>query len=1072
MNKKRGYGSITILLIIISSFFISFPLGKAEFTISNYTFGVYNSEVLGYQRREQKIKNNMMEYDIEKKEKVSIINIIEGETSAEVSYDVYFNNTNDASFSSDEISEWTKNTELSYSGFFVNNLEKIIYLHYFIPNTITVSDIWITDITPYLQYFTFSTSEMFENENLYAYGDFVSITQYLNAKLINDDYVVSIDKDQENMFVNTYWNEGNYLYETQLTAIDSLGMEKIDYIIQLRITTRFDKNNKLYYYNNQYTYNKTVYLWNEMTLTWDLSDQEIIDNFLEKKLVYDTHPTQLEYMTRALTPIETNMNYNIIPFKPYIYNMSDNIQNYMYTKEQKYIFTEKEYEVPSFEKNNTQVLHVFVPYDDLKIDDVILDRGNFTLLLYNKLNTTEYLELEAYFLSPHENGIGTDIYLTTETEITFGESDINNYACSLYLIGSAEKIERNQKYEINKYTNITKEQENVVRFDISQYEYIGQDWMNNEVWIFKNNFTKITNNTLYSLLYQNYHFPIDLQLSDLITNDLLDIMISYENPEWKSDYYTNTTNFLFGMINNLILQNSYGQHNIEEFDHGIIIDTNYDENIPQIQKNITIYIILFDIFGPNTKVKLNYQYYINISLNDKHTLSKLNLNMKQNMTITDKLTDELILQTIEINTQEKTLIEIPSFNISYINLGLNVFVTLDPQNIEAYNIRILWGDTKTTNSYYNDIIFYNLTYMHSYDQSGEYVICVKLKNSHNIVVAVSEFSISISRIYLSPPLSSWIFDQNIEYVYKAKYNFHEDFKYIKINNTNINESVDTNGYKTYNIYANIFNWNENINKWEIEDTEILLFTFNEEYLYTHMNYPFFFFIPKNFTSEYILSFFKMMLIPELPFLTFDSVVITNHSINFNYFNTTFNTHIFSEFIWNDDCSLKLSNITLSDTNNASVQTIYYAEIPLKITTTNNTIYIKYGTTQNYLTFDILSTNGTYIIKQNNILLHTNNITNDNMRLNILLDNLSVGDYIYEIIVTDKFGRTCSKIIIVTVTEQTNDEDESQPTSPSIIPTIVYIVSIAGIIGVGIYIVIKILPTKTFCKIFPKNPKCI
>lgn len=151
----------------------------------------------------------------------------------------------------------------------------------------------------------------------------------------------------------------------------------------------------------------------------------------------------------------------------------------------------------------------------------------------------------------------------------------------------------------------------------------------------------------------------------------------------------------------------------------------------------------------------------------------------------------------------------------------------------------------------------------------------------------------------------------------------------------------------------------------------------------------------------------------------------------------------------------------------------------------------YGEDYNTIAFTVNyweNTNVTFVVKRNGTVVTSGNVPSNGI-VGVYVDDLEIGEYIYEIEITDAFNQTITSTVVVTVVEYvpedngSDDEGEDDEDSEGLTTTQkiwIAVGSVAGSGGIG-YAVWKSVkkpkiksiktPSKAYCKANPKDPRC-
>ena len=146
--------------------------------------------------------------------------------------------------------------------------------------------------------------------------------------------------------------------------------------------------------------------------------------------------------------------------------------------------------------------------------------------------------------------------------------------------------------------------------------------MNDTKWTIHDTYQENITNAKNSMFNMHYIFPNDINISDLFTNDLFDLILMKSNDGFgnPSPYIQrNTTDIFLGNLNEMVLNNTNGNENINE---------NVNISIQKISRfhniyNITVQANVSDAYfiAPNTDLSITLFFGIEIKSDTNNRLN-------------------------------------------------------------------------------------------------------------------------------------------------------------------------------------------------------------------------------------------------------------------------------------------------------------------------------------------------------------------------------------------------------------------------------------------------------------------
>lgn len=1040
MNKKTNK-SVILLVVLMVSF--SLPiLAKSEPSSQyKYEYNLVENELFGYHITRYNGNNEVYEY-----EAVNFVSYFLYELSTSLFFNVYNLDTNDSIENNDfeayepingsgDWSNWNKN------GFevYVTNETFVFYIPYILPSNFSLSDYWNENLTTMLRDKIIGTN----------FGEYSTFQNYIKGKLgerennynTDPDYInqVVMDNTINTMCENEYWDMFLYLGTTNFYIVNDDNTERGVFEFEIALQQCYNSENKLTYYETSFY---SYYFAEPGSFDGENwipsgpiieSTKEVIRMNERRYLVYDSKPTIYPYLEQLNAELNTNMKYNLKERDELFYNKIDtgiDLMNYVivHNSELSQITQDQEqYTIKiihdgsylqNISNNNTQSYHItivnkvdneenyeFVSTTSFQLSGTTVNFKSCTSVRY--IPYSEFIELQN---NPSLYNVSVS-FKDTQTYI-------NNECRRLYF----DKILYNENT-----VNMSVKSKTYDEYQLNQiYNYI--NWSNIEAdsYYLENNF--------YSLTQFIYALPNDILVEDFNTEDWFGIFILHTTSFWSLNYVDiDPINKLIGSLNMDILESSNGNSSIDNdtrsLTKNIISDNNveFKYEIFVDADNVTIDDNLMDM-------ECNIIFELNTNYGERNIIDNLSMNITMDLKLFDAATDIFLSNMIQSNNIVETRMTPPTFNVTSEKMGLNLIANIDISEYDNINsIRIDWGDDSDLSSYNTILTNNSFLVVHQYDIEGNYTFTVKFyDNNDNAFAVYTSDNLEFNKLKLSLNVN---FQTDHEIVYKI-HNIYS-IEYMKLEIVSI-EIINTSIGKAVNVSYNIYNWNSENKTWDIM-AGIQSSLIDEE-------------LKINNEPNNLLFMLSNITVDQLKFYIKMNWILYDHSINYinlNYDNFTisYNNGIvklqtmihYNSYDWgifeasnqwnNDDLLTFYQEIEGSYCSNIT-------EIPIEIKTTSGNNTFKYITgTQNEITFNIDAMNYTYEVKMNGTLIKNGS----NEPILISTDLLEPDTYIFEITITDAFGRAKTEIITIEIIE----EESSFPSWLIILIIGIVIVGIAG-----------------------------
>lgn len=1005
-----------VLLFISTSILISPLLSKSE-TGNKYEYNVANNDLFGYH-----IAINDGSLTTYSYEAMNIKSYDPKPLSTKIKYDLYTRQTHDtidnSSFESyapiggGNWNGWVgqKNQQIT-----INSDAIALNFDRFVPIGFPLSSYWNESLIPTLR------DKIIENH----FQTYSTFEDYIKGKLGERDNNYNTDPDYISELVtngtenticeNEHWNMFIYYGNTELSIINDYENERAVFVLNLELEKCYNSENKMTYFRMKFNSNYFAEMGKMNDGVWcpegsPYVDQEDIFNEIEKYLVYDNRPAPHPYLEELSVPLSVNMEYNIQEGDELHYNV-ESINGYNTS-----FLNVTSASLMEINKENEFYTFITIYDKDYVRHITNEDKESYLIQIINRHEPTECYE----FVSSTDfhyfdiNVMFTNCLYTggdiTETNFSNAESNPDEYAVSIYFI--QDNINNNKEYyrlyfndviyHDNDTTTIITKSKTYDEIEMNQrFNPIDWDTMDNETYQIENNIS--------SILEFMYVLPNDIVVKDWVTENLLRVFIMNDNLGIFEYVKHDPIDVRIGEMNMVVLEPSRGQYSVTDISKAptknIISDRHTEFNYDIIMKadNITVE-------DMNVHFRCNLSFNMNMDYDVSNTLNRLDVNYNTRIELFNVTTNKICASLEQVSNLTKNRTYLPTFNVTFETLGLNLITEIDISDYENINLIVInWDDN--SNSTYTPIITKNkYVSIHQYNNSGNYTIAIRLyDNDTNIVASYVSEEFAINR--LQSPLSiNYTIGSEIIYKHENSTDIsYTKIKVMSIENITVGESIIMN--VTYNSYS----WEPHGKTWEPLELNMGYSVDSELTNITSLNNLLF--KPTNITNEQWELYLKILSI------TADDLIIDydNFTANFNGNVFQLQTSRFQPPDWvNIEYEIQWDNESLMKsfryTENGETSSLDIIPIKMNlISHGSNFTYIKNDTAN--VSFSIEATNWTYVIKQNgtDIEYGENSIPFINFSL------LDVGVYNYEVIVTDVFGRSLSESFEVVILSENGSE---------------------------------------------------
>lgn len=1086
MRYKKST-TIAILFVLMVSL-VSPMLGKSEDITPKYRYNVQYSDLLGYHITEYENMSYVYEY-----EALLILRKIEYELYTDIEYNSRTRMTDDdidncdfeAQIPSD--SHWGSNWNTSYDqDICIDSDLKAICFNYSLPVDFNLSSYWNNTLTLTLRGNIFA-------EQYPTYGTF---EEYIQEVLINraNNYDTSIEfingmiesNTNNTMIENPYWNMFIYQGISNVSILNQDNTERTTFYLDIYMEECYNIENKMTYYYVTFH------------VKYDTESGSIIDNewvhgeWLEsnekrnertKYLVYERYPTVYPYKEQLTSPIYTNMEYNIQPGNELHYNSTDSYTNY-YS-----LVNISDANLHQITKAN-DLYSISIPYEADYVEHIVHPNNQWYLItLVNKNEVSEKYEFISY--QDFQEGGTTVKFIDcssfdeiTDTELENIQNNLANYNVTMVFAesdhGNDLKFKRMYFDEItyneNGSTTISTKKK-MYNSDAEKQRFNIIDWSleDTELYLLENNLLSIIN--LMQVL------PNDMLIRDWQTESMVRIFLLGVNSGSGIFKYIehDPIEIMTGEMYTFLLEASNEQTSISD-----AIKTPYKNVISDrcVEFAYNIFIdatgIVFENNLMNGEINLGVAMTLNYDSNN--ILNDSIITYNSCIKIIDPITNEIYAEQSSDGSMTENRVFPPTFDVFSETLGLNLITEIDISDyVDIPTITIDWGDGNTDQ--YTSIITEN-KYMaaHQYSDAGNYTFIVRFHDEEmNVFAVYTSENVNINKMRLTININ---YNVGSEFVYQ--HNDNGSIGYMKMTIFSI-ESANISGKNCMNITCNSQDWNETESQWNSPDGGFSYLIDDE--LTTLNDVNALLFKPIRVTNEQWEFYLKLLtILSDQWVLNYD-----NYIMSYNEASDIFKlqTSLFESPDWKD------TEYQMGWNKDGLITSLKYAEenylfniniVPLKLSLNSTSQSVssdmyKFVHTKGFkgnVSFNVEAMNWSYTIKRNGTT-----VQNGNESIPMLdFSQLAVGNYSYEVIVTDAFGRTATEIFEVVILPQFTDDESSDDESDKPKWWVAIIVGSAAGGGIGIFYILKarkgvnfsFRKTKfdldEFCKLNPTDPRCL